>query len=61
MLVTALNTHSGYDKAAELAKTAHKEGLTWKHAALALGYLSAEEFDLWVRPQEMVGSLPGLR
>lgn len=61
MLVTALNTHIGYDKAAEIAKKAHKEGLTLKNAALALGYLSAEEFDLWVRPQEMVGSLPGLR
>ena len=59
MLVTALNTHIGYDKAAEIAKKAHKEGLTLKNAALALGYLSAEEFDRWVRPQEMVGSLPG--
>ena len=57
MLVTALNTHIGYDKAAEIAKKAHKEGLTLKNAALALGYLSAEEFDRWVRPQEMVGSL----
>lgn len=56
MLVTALNTHIGYDKAAEIAKKAHKEGLTLKNAALALGYLSADEFDLWVRPQEMVGS-----
>ncbi len=59
MLVTALNTHIGYDKAAEIAKKAHKEGLTLKNAALALGYLSAEEFDRWVRPQEMVGSLTG--
>ena len=56
MLVTALNTHIGYDKAAEIAKKAHKEGLTLKNAALALGYLSAEEFDRWVRPGEMVGS-----
>ncbi|MGL5968005.1 MAG: class II fumarate hydratase [Kluyvera sp.] len=56
MLVTALNTHIGYDKAAEIAKKAHKEGLTLKNAALALGYLSADEFDLWVHPQEMVGS-----
>ncbi|MGU9866891.1 class II fumarate hydratase [Kluyvera ascorbata] len=56
MLVTALNTHIGYDKAAEIAKKAHKEGLTLKNAALALGYLSAEEFDRWVRPEEMVGS-----
>lgn len=57
MLVTALNTHIGYDKAAEIAKKAHKEGLTLKNAALTLGYLSAEEFDRWVRPQDMVGSL----
>lgn len=56
MLVTALNTHIGYDKAAEIAKKAHKEGLTLKDAALALGYLSAEEFDTWVRPEEMTGS-----
>lgn len=56
MLVTALNTYIGYDKAAEIAKKAHKEGLTLKNAALALGYLSAEEFDRWVRPEEMVGS-----
>lgn len=58
MLVTALNTHIGYDKAAEIAKKAHKEGLTLKASALALGYLSEAEFDLWVRPEQMVGSLP---
>jgi fumarate hydratase, class II len=57
MLVTALNTHIGYDKAAEIAKKAHKEGLTLKASALALGYLTEAEFDSWVRPQEMVGSL----
>ncbi|SFM98838.1 fumarase, class II [Izhakiella capsodis] len=57
MLVTALNTHIGYDKAAEIAKKAHKEGLTLKDAALKLGYLTAKEFDSWVRPQEMVGSM----
>jgi len=57
MLVTALNTHIGYDKAAEIAKKAHKEGLTLKGAALALGYLSEAEFDSWVRPEEMVGSM----
>ena len=57
MLVTALNTHIGYDKAAEIAKKAHKEGLTLKASALKLGYLSEAEFDLWVRPQDMVGSL----
>jgi len=57
MLVTALNTHIGYDKAAEIAKKAHKEGLTLKASALALGYLTEAEFDTWVRPEEMVGSL----
>ncbi|RPD96064.1 class II fumarate hydratase [Candidatus Pantoea deserta] len=57
MLVTALNTHIGYDKAAEIAKKAHKEGLTLKDSALKLGYLTAEEFDAWVRPEEMVGSM----
>lgn len=57
MLVTALNTHIGYDKAAEIAKKAHKEGLTLKASALQLGYLSEAEFDAWVRPEEMVGSM----
>ncbi|AYH01560.1 class II fumarate hydratase [Pectobacterium parmentieri] len=57
MLVTALNTHIGYDKAAEIAKKAHKEGLTLKAAALKLSYLTEAQFDEWVRPQEMVGSL----
>ena len=50
-------THIGYDKAAEIAKKAHKEGLTLKAAALALGYLSEAEFDSWVRPEQMVGSM----
>ncbi|MPN34518.1 Fumarate hydratase class II [bioreactor metagenome] len=60
MLVTALNTHIGYDNAAEIAKKAHKEGLTLKAAALALGYLTEVEFDNWVRPEQMVGSMkPG--
>lgn len=57
MLVTALNTHIGYDKAAEIAKKAHKEGLTLKVSALKLGYLTEDEFDAWVRPEEMVGSM----
>ncbi|RRO11564.1 class II fumarate hydratase [Pectobacterium aquaticum] len=57
MLVTALNTHIGYDKAAEIAKKAHKEGLTLKAAALKLNYLTEAQFDAWVRPEEMVGSL----
>ncbi|MEB4675377.1 class II fumarate hydratase [Enterobacteriaceae bacterium G50] len=58
MLVTALNTHIGYDKAAEIAKKAHKEGLTLKASALSLGYLTEAEFDSWVRPEAMVGSMP---
>jgi len=57
MLVTALNTHIGYEKAAEIAKKAHKEGSTLKAAALALKYLTAEEFDEWVDPSKMTGSL----
>lgn len=55
MLVTALNTHIGYEKAAEIAKKAHKEGTTLKDAALALNYLSEEEFDQWVDPSKMTG------
>jgi fumarate hydratase class II len=57
MLVTALNTHIGYDKAAEIAKKAHKEGLTLKASALKLGYLTEAQFDEWVKPDEMVGSM----
>ena len=57
MLVTALNPHIGYDKAAAIAKKAHKENLTLKEAALALGYLSSEEFDKYVVPRDMVGEL----
>ncbi|WCG84882.1 class II fumarate hydratase [Pectobacterium sp. A5351] len=57
MLVTALNTHIGYDKAAEIAKKAHKEGLTLKAAALKLNYLTEAQFNEWVRPEDMVGSL----
>ncbi|XP_073980889.1 fumarate hydratase, mitochondrial-like isoform X2 [Rhodnius prolixus] len=55
MLVTALNPHIGYDKSAKIAKTAHKENTTLKEAALKLGFLTAEEFDKWVRPEEMLG------
>jgi fumarate hydratase class II len=54
MLVTALNPHIGYDKAAEIAKKAHREGTSLKQAALALGYVSEEQFDAWVRPEKMV-------
>jgi fumarate hydratase class II len=57
MLVTALNPHIGYYKAAEIAKKAHKEGKTLKQAAIETGYLNSEEFDAWVRPENMVGSL----
>jgi len=55
MLVTALNPHIGYDRAAEIAKKAHQEGWTLREAALALGHVSAEDFDRWVVPQRMVG------
>ena len=55
MLVTALNPHIGYDKAAEIAKKAHREGTTLKAAALASGHVTAEQFDAWVVPEKMVG------
>ncbi len=58
MLVTALNTKIGYYKAAEIAQTAHKEGTTLKEMAVKLGYLTAKEFDEWVKPGNMVGDLP---
>jgi len=60
MLVTALNPHIGYDKAAACAKKAHKEGTTLKAAAMALGYLTEEQFDAWVRPEKMIGPSPRL-
>lgn len=53
MLVTALNPHIGYDKSAEIAKKAHKDGTGLKEAALALGHLTADEFDQWVQAEEM--------
>ena len=53
MLVTSLNPHIGYYKAAEIAKKAHKEGTTLKAAALALGYVTSEQFDEWVDPSKM--------
>ena len=55
MLVTALNTHIGYDKASKIAKTAHENGTTLKEEAINLGYLTAEEFDKWVDPSKMIG------
>ena len=57
MLVTALNTKIGYYKAAEIAQTAHKNGTTLKEEALRLGYVTPEDFDAWVKPEEMVGNL----
>jgi fumarate hydratase class II len=55
MLVTALNPHVGYDNAAKIAKKAHADGTSLKEAALALGLLTEEEFDQWVRPDDMLG------
>jgi len=55
MLVTALNPHIGYDKAAKIAKEAHRSGSTLREAALASGWVSGEQFDAWVRPEAMVG------
>lgn len=57
MLVTALNTKIGYYKAAEIANTAHKNGTTLREEAIRLGYVTPEEFDTWVKPEDMVGSL----
>jgi fumarate hydratase class II len=57
MLVTALNPKIGYYKAAEIAQTAHKNGSTLKETAIELGYLTAEEFDAWVKPENMVGDI----
>ena len=55
MLVTALNPHIGYDKAAEIAKKAHREGMTLKAAAVASGYVTEQQFDSWVIPSDMIG------
>ncbi len=57
MLVTALNPHVGYDNAAKIAKTAHKEGTTLREAAIKLGLVTDEQFTAWVKPEEMVGNL----
>ena len=57
MLVTALNTKIGYYKSAEIAQTAHKNGTTLREEAIRLGYVSAEDFDLWVKPEDMVQNL----
>jgi fumarate hydratase class II len=58
MLVTALNPHIGYDKAAQIAKKAHHEGTSLRQAAIATGYVTAEQFDQWVRAADMVGRKP---
>ena len=59
MLVTALNPHIGYDKAAKIAKNAHQKGTTLRESALELGYVTADQFDAWVRPEDMVGRKKG--
>ena len=58
MLVTALNPHIGYDKAAKIAKAAHQSGSTLREAALTSGWVTAEQFDAWIVPGQMVGSIP---
>ena len=55
MCIRDRNNHIGYDKAAKIAKNAHEKGTTLRSSALELGYLSNEEFDSWVRPEEMIG------
>jgi fumarate hydratase class II len=55
MLVTALAPHIGYDKASEIAKAAHKRGTTLREEALRLGHVTAEQFERWVRPEDMTG------
>ena len=56
MLITALNTKIGYYKAAEIANTAHENGTTLKEEAINLGYVTAENYDAWVKPENMVGN-----
>jgi fumarate hydratase class II len=57
MLVTALNTKIGYYKAAEIANSAHQNGTTLKEEAIRLGYVTEQDYDQWVKPEDMVGSL----
>jgi fumarate hydratase class II len=59
MLVTALNPHVGYEKAAKISLTAYREDLSLREAALKLGFVTAEQFDSWVRPQDMTHPLGG--
>ncbi|MGT0244023.1 hypothetical protein ACVNP1_07970 [Staphylococcus aureus] len=54
MLVTALNPHIGYEKAAQIAKKAHKEGLTLKESGIQTGYVTEEQFEAWIKPEDMV-------
>ena len=54
MLVTALNPHIGYEKAASIAKKAHREGLTLKESAIDSGYVTEEQFEQWIKPEDMV-------
>ena len=54
MLVTALNPHIGYEKAAQIAKKAHKESLTLKESAIQTGYVTEEQFEAWIKPEDMV-------
>ena len=56
MLVTALNTHIGYEKAAKIAKRAYDENITLKEAAILSGYVTPEQFDKWVVPENMIGN-----
>ncbi len=57
MLVTSSNTHVGYEKAEKITKTAHKGNKTLREAAIELGYVTNEQFDQWVKPEDMIGSL----
>ena len=57
MLVTALNPHIGYERAAQIAQTAHREGTSLREAALKLGHVTADQFAEWVRPEDMTGPL----
>ena len=57
MLVTALNPHIGYEKSAQISLTAHREATTLREAALKLGFVTAEQFDAWVRPEDMTHPL----
>ena len=57
MLVTSLNPKIGYEKAAKIAKTAHKNGTTLREESINLGYLTGEEFDNWVKPEDMCGKI----